>query len=175
MSGIIINPYRYVLSEPTILVNHSATAVGVEGLPNLGYAGDSFVAPSSFTLTSASLWLSKAGSPTHDLAVQIRSHGSSVPGTVLATSDSVSATTLSTTSGAISFSNLSLSLTSGSRYWVIILINGGTPVSDWTNYIKLDYNEVQEYPGFSMTQKSETGSTWTAVGNVTVRKSIYGY
>jgi hypothetical protein len=147
-----------------------------EGFENFGtdstrvYLGTYFVAGSSYNITRVDLALKKVGSPTFTVTVEIRGNTANAPGTVLATSSTtISASTLTTGELPYTFDIPSTALTSGTTYWVVVKLS---TFQDYSNYIQ--WSQISgSYPGYSMTQKSGNGTSWSSQANVTCEFQTY--
>jgi hypothetical protein len=126
------------------------------------YHASYFVAGSSYTATSINLRLGKVGSPTMNLTAYIYSDNAGVPGTMLTggASGVVAASTINSSEGDTSFTGLTCSITSGTKYWIVLF---GSAV-DASNYVAWYMANAASDP-LGRTKKSTNASTWTGVSN----------
>jgi hypothetical protein len=113
--------------------------------------GVSFLSSASGTLTKVSFWLSKVGTLTGNMKVNLYEHtgiygSSSTPGALLATSDSIDVSTLPTSTAQIDFEfSGAFSLVAGTHYIATVHYVGADP----TNYYTMAYMPVPpgSHPG----------------------------
>ena len=118
-------------------------------------AGQSFTAGYSANLKSISLFGRKLGSPADNLSIIVRS--GSMTGTVVGTSDSVSASSLSTSAATVSFTfSSAVSLTNGVTYYFSIERSGAR---DGTNYSDFQTSISNPYAGGAAYTKDN--NTWS--------------
>lgn len=113
----------------------SAAANGVVGYGSKQWSAFPFTAGSSYTLTAASAYLSTVGKPTSDYVAYIYSDsGSNAPGSAISgPSAKVPISAISSGGGWVQFNGLNASLTSDTKYWLVIKRVSG--VTDWSNYV----------------------------------------
>jgi hypothetical protein len=132
------------------------------------YAGGSFVAGSSYTLTRVDVYLSKGGSPTFNATGRIfATSGESPTGAALATSTNTPAvSSLGAACGTLQFDFAGLALTNGTTYSIIVEGHG-----DGANYINACYTAGSRGMFYSI-----DASTWTNWhGSSDIAFVSYGY
>lgn len=131
------------------------------------YNAQSFVAGSSYTLCAVDVYLTKVSTPTYTLNAYIYSNVSSLPGSLVGTgSSNVSASTVAASEGAIKFSDMSASLTSGTTYWIVLKATGSP--NNGTTYITTAYST-----GGLTVQRSTDGTAWTLVDTAVSKYRTY--
>ena len=137
------------------------------------YLATYFVAGSSYTMKEVHLWLDKVGSPTYDIHVEIFPHSTNEPGTAAVsdgTSGTISASTLTTSEAEYTFTGLNCSITSGTTYWVVLVVGG----SSFTHYARW-HKYAGSYPGYTQTQKTADPTvSWGTQENSTGKFQTYG-
>ncbi len=128
------------------------------------YVSQSFTASKNATLTSCRFYLAKQGSPTGTAVACLYTHAgaygtSSVPGTLLATSDTLNVTTIATLGGLkdLAFSGVEQYSMSIGYYCIVFKYTAG----DVSNYIKLQADSTPLHSGNAA--YSTDGTSWTAV------------
>lgn len=123
----------------------------------------SFQVTGAQTVGSVKLWMKKAGSPTGNLTVKIETDSAGSPsGTPVTngTSNTVAASTPTTSYGWIEFTFATNPSLSGSTTYWIVLETADTQ-SD-TNYV--EWGDDESSPGYTNGEmKSEASSTWSAL------------
>lgn len=104
------------------------------------YEASPFIAGASYTLTKVDFTVQAVGSPTFNLKCAIYSDsGVTNPTTPVAivgtASDELSTSGWSTSDSTKTFVNLSASIVSGTKYWIVIWKSSGA-ASDSTNYVQ---------------------------------------
>lgn len=114
---------------PTIQDSNTATATGDEGLfegPSQDWWAQKFVAGSSYTLSSVHVWMSKQNTPTGNMTAHIYSHDGTndSPNVSLGTpSGTFDISTLSATETEETLTGMSVSITSGTTYWLVLTLD----------------------------------------------------
>lgn len=132
------------------------------------YQGQSFHNTNSVVLSGVQLYLKKTGTPTGTLTVQIWSHtgtygSTGVPGTLLATSDTLSIASLNTLMGLgnFVFSGLNkITLAANTNYCLVL--SYGSLTQDASNYVSLGIDNTSPTPNgntFSSSDEVYWGST----------------
>lgn len=118
-----------------------------------------FQIAASANVGSVALWLKKVGSPTGNLTAKIYSNSGGNPDTVLGTSATVAASTLSTSYGAITFTfSTPVALTLTTQYHIVL--ETADSASN-TNYVT--WGADASSPGYSNGEmKREASSSWAA-------------
>lgn len=125
------------------------------------YMAASFTAGSSYTLCALDVKLSKTGSPTFNLRAAIYSDGTGPSALVGTASADVSASTVGSSIGTVSFTGLNASITSGSVYWVVIYYASGA-LNHYADYVGY---RIRSGSGSQYSYKAATGpSSWTQLG-----------
>ena len=115
--------------------------------------GMPFVAGGSYTICSATIRLSKTGTAAFNLHAYIYTNVSSLPGAQVGTgSASVAASSVGSTEQDVVFSGMSVSLTSGTTYWLCLVPDS----FDGSNYINWAASTG------SLTIAEYNGSIWDA-------------
>jgi hypothetical protein len=117
-----------------------------------------FAAGDSVTVCSTSLRLKKVGSPTFNLTAYIYGSTGTEPdeSNIIGGSDSVSASSLSTSYAYISFTGMSAAITNTTEYWIVLVASA---VGDASNYVHIridtgcDFEDGVKY--------SSNGTSWT--------------
>lgn len=119
--------------------------------------GQSFTPAATDTLSEVWFYMSKTGSPTDNLTVEIRT-GPVNGGSTVATSDTVAASGISTTAGWVKFTfSTPPTLTGGTQYFFRITRSGAR---DTSNYINAQDNLITDsYDGGTRTELNS--GTWT--------------
>jgi hypothetical protein len=131
------------------------------------YAGGSFVAGSSYTLTRIDVYQSKGGSPTFNQTLTLYTSALNKPSTLVATSTNTpTVSSLSTSCGTLTFNFNNIAITNGTEYFIV-----GEGHGDGSNYLNWCFTTGTHYMVYSI-----DASTWTSwksssdIGFVT-----YGY
>jgi len=98
--------------------------------------GSPFTATSNYTLCSVEVDMARTATPaSYNMTAHIflDDGGDDITGSSLGNSDSIPASATSTTWGFITFPNMSVSITSGTRYWIMITSDG----VDGTNTVSI--------------------------------------
>lgn len=135
----------------------SSTGTSVGNKP-VGQFSDSdwvaseFTPTNSYTLCTVKLRLYAVGSPSGNLKAYIYAESAGLPTTLVGTgSDTVAASSVPSTNTVVTFSNMSASLTSSTKYFVVL----ENSVVNSSNYIGWDAVSLS-----GNTAKSGDGSTW---------------
>jgi len=142
-----------------VSVAQSCTTANNDTDNNMGtnyWKASKFAASKNMTVCKIEVNLKKVGSPTHNITVHIYGSTGTEPdeANVIDSSDTVAASTLSTSYGYISFTGLSAGLTSGTEYWLVIQNAGG----DGSNYVAGETDTGCDYE--EGTLYSSNGTTW---------------
>lgn len=98
-----------------------------------------FTANNTSTRCKITVKMLKVGSPAGTLTACIYTNSSGVPGTQIGTcSDAVNTSTLSTSEGDITFSNVSANVTDTTQYKLVIK---SSQHNDWSNYPAIGHND----------------------------------
>jgi hypothetical protein len=147
--------YHGVLNQLAANTNMSlASTVAQE------YVSTGITPSSAFDLKYLRIALSKVGSPTDYVYVEVRSDdGSDKPGsTVLATSDQVSCASLTTTGTWRTFTfPTAVALSASTKYWLVARRTGAV---DSANYPRISFSSLSSYGGGASYYNSSTG-LWT--------------
>jgi hypothetical protein len=139
------------------------------------YFGTSFVATSSYTLTSFQLKMYKTGSPTGTITGYVHADtGSGLPGTLLGTSvntidaSTVAAGTPGDFSGTVPFSGVSI--TNGTKYYLVVR----KPTVDASNYVTMrqKFNTVT---GNNTALRGDAGAWQAMFADTQLSFKTYGY
>jgi len=130
--------------------------VADNGMGTYLWKASKFAASGDMTVCKIEVNLKKVGTPTHNITVHIYGSTGTEPNEadIIDSSDTVSASTLTTSYAYITFTGLSAELTSGTEYWLVIQNAAG----DGSNYVAgqvdtgCDYEEGTLY--------SSNGTTW---------------
>jgi hypothetical protein len=118
-----------------------------------------FTASSSYTLTRVDIPLSPAGTPTGNIRAHIYADSSGSLGSSLGT---VSAWTPASQSGFVQFTNLAVTVVSGTAYWIVLETD--VTRGDGVNYQTWNYSFDA---GNGPIWKSSDGASWSLVSNNT--------
>jgi hypothetical protein len=117
-----------------------------------------FTPSTSYTATAVDVWLREIGSPAAGtIQVAIYSNNSNNPDSLVGTaSATIDRTTFPGTDTATRFTGLSASLTSGTKYWLVVISSTADSGSQliWTNV-----------SGAFLRRVSETGASWDTTAN----------
>lgn len=120
------------------------------------YTGFAFVAASSYTMCKIELSVIKIGTPSYTVTVSIYTDSADHPGTLVGTgSAAVNVSTFGTSYGNITFTGMSASITSGTRYWYVMQATSAPP-NDMTNYSRIGYGVGTQYQA-----SADSAVTWT--------------
>jgi len=139
------------------------------GYPNYRYPGQQFTPAAACDLKYAWFLIRKIGSPTSNLTARLYSDSGGAPNAVLATSQAVAGTTLSSKSyqwTRFSFST-PYTLSGGTPYW--IALNGGT--SSTSNYYIMRVDENACYDQDNHLARIYQSGSWNTLANTTSPKT----
>lgn len=94
---------------------------------------------SSYTVCTLQFYIKQAGTATGNISASVWSNSAGSPGSNLGSSGSIAANTISTTSSWVSFTGLSVAVTSGTQYWYALI---GTTSPGAGNGITAEYNNA---------------------------------
>lgn len=137
-------------------------------------AGQSFTASTSQDMYSAVFEIKKVGSPTGNVYAKLYSHtgtfgSSGTPGTLLATSDAIDISTLSTSYAEVTFNFTGAeqyTLTSTTNYFIVVEYTGGNS----TNNLTVHYDGVA---GLDDGNLAVYNAGWSAFGTLDVGYEVY--
>ncbi len=116
-----------------------------------------FSASSSYTLTRVDIPLSPIGTPTNNIRAHIYADSSGSLGSSLGT---VSAWTSPSQSGFVQFTNMAVTVVSGTAYWIVLETDETR--GDGVNYQTWNYSfDAGNGPSW----KSSDGATWSLISN----------
>lgn len=176
--GMIINPYRYSGGNPVLIDSYvESNASSLIKLYNGYYylLGQSFNNIISKTLNSCKFYLYRVGSPSGTICAKLYSHtgtfGTNSKGdSVLATSDSIDVTTISTNVSLVTFTFTGtnrITLGANTNYFIGVEYNGGNS----TNYVFIYIDSSA--PTHSGNCAAYSG-TWTTVSSYDTIFYVYG-
>ena len=149
-------------SGAPLSVGASATTdSSVQSSNTTTWYGESFTATATGQINDATLNLywDSGTQPTGPMTVQLYSVSGGNPGTLLSTSNSVDAATLTTSTAPIDFTFTGgATLTNGTQYFIVLNTSGVT-----FNGANIDINQdsTEPYAGGQTTLTTNSGSTWT--------------
>lgn len=154
----------------TFRQNNSGATAGDQYIAYDGsdlYFASPFTASASYTVCSVTNAMFATGSPGFNLKCAIYTDSGSNPGTLVGTaSAAVSASTIGTSEATVTFTGLNAAVTSGTKYWIVIWVSGGS-TSYYTSYLHVPYSV-----GVStdVLAKSSDGTTWSQPHNYSLNK-----
>lgn len=123
--------------------------------------GQRFTALLTSTINSVRLDLRKVGSPTGTVSVKIYQNSSGVPGSLVATSDSVSVSSIRGESGYLTeFSFSSPASVTSSTDYILTVDTSGITLADVNNYVQVGSDSSASYGKFAVAS-TNGGSTWS--------------
>lgn len=121
----------------------------------------SYTAATSERVTRMRLWMKKTGSPASDLTVKIYSDAAGLPNTLIGSSTSVSAATLSTSYDWVEFVvyvNVTISQAAGTVYHVVLDTTGS---ADGANFV--EWGADSSSPSFTGAMSVRTSGGWSTI------------
>jgi hypothetical protein len=152
--------------ESFTLASNGSSTLGL----NTGndWTAQQFVASASYDACSLDVYLSKLGAPTYNMAWAIYSNndagGTNVPGTMIGSSASLAATSVTETETLYNLSISATGLVSGSVYWIVAQCDAA---GDALNCVK--WHRASTVLANSIMQSGD-GSAWSLVSGTRVSK-----
>jgi hypothetical protein len=144
--------YTQILAPSTLVAHNPGSSVGNSSFEN-NEVGQSFEAPSTFLLRQVNVYMAKSGSPSFNVVVKIYTQTgtygtSSLPGTLLATSDPIAASSVTSFAhNAFSFSGDNIiTLSSGTKYVLVVEFGPGSTGLDDVS-VSVDTSTTAGYGG----------------------------
>jgi hypothetical protein len=142
----------------TIDQSHVAGTLLVQSAYTVNRAGQSFTPAASGYLSTVEVYLTKQGSPTGNMTLNLYlSDANNKPtGSILATSGVLDSAAISGTYQAFTFGTPAV-ITSGTKYVFVLVYSGG----DGANYVVVRGNTSDSYAGGKLIISADSGATWT--------------
>lgn len=149
--------------------NNGHTTVGQTSAS--AYVATFFTAAATYTACELQLYIDKLGTPNWSLFASIYTDsGSDTPGTLIGDeSDAVATSGLGTTEAAVTFSNFNASISSATRYFIVLRCSA---TGDLSNHVRWYRNSVSA--GTNSIVASADGLTWSNISS-SRRNKFQGY
>lgn len=154
------------------LVANSPTANGNDnGISTSDRQAQSFIPSSTGSIFSAVFNLEYNTSPlTGTMVAELRSDSAGAPGTLLATSSTVNASTLAVSFAPVTFNFVSgPTINSSTTYWIVLNPSG---VTFGGGFYDIAYDTTNPYPSGSYSHSNNSGSSWTNFPGLDLQFSV---